>query len=1020
MSEAYPLDLTMRPKIEAQSVKKAARELENDFNKAMSSIPDGKMTEKIKKIGINFNKALSGSKEMQARMKQLESLKIPTAEFTKAQEKVDNLTKRLKATNEEKKILEESGRTRGPLWESVTNAVKTLPEELKKAQAELQQLVDTGKDFTLGVDTDEYKQLVSNMEQTNNSMRTSLSQLSAETGKTASQAAIRVKNTMSQVFSGTIANARRLLSNLKKIISTVVRLGQTIITSGIGKLRQIFLGGSNGAQSFHDKLKHGIRTVLAYGLGIQTLVSLFSKLRGVATEALKRMAQQIPEVNRDISALMSSLQNWKNAIGSMFQPLLAAITPVLTQIIDKLTAVTTKVAEFFAALTGQKYIYKASKANIDYAKSLDKNTKAKKKNNEEDEKALGSYDKLEVIQKNKKQDTDDDTAGYNADAAKGKYQKVPIDPKWQKWIDWLKDMWKNGDFFALGAKFAKWMTDLLNKIPWDKIKAFARKLGSSIATFLNGVFADLEFAKALGRTIGEAFNTALDFAYEIVTKFDFKQFGKFIGTMISTALKTIDWEKLKKLGTELGKGLANAIKGFLLTDALVQIGSAIGNLFRTVVNMLWSFVTEMPWKMLGVRLRQGVNAMFNRMLEVDESGKSGFKKLGEAISGFIKGMFTAINEVLGDEDTRNKIALALREFLDGFDYDGIRDSLLTFAGNLVSLFAVCLKEAFASDAFQQALPDLITVLSAVIGVSLFGTIAKMAASHFVDAWMTNLAEQWVAKGATKAVADTAAGAASEAGAAAGAEVAAAGTSIAGSVMTWAAGLAAAVAAFFVGADIGKLIGYTMKPDDAELYEGYMGVKGTCQMMKDLWDALAYDIGTKIDAFKEKHTVLWSALKQSVSMGLTFLKNSFANAFGSIYSYVFGVLQRIIDGIALVKTAMNTIREAKERQNQVNSARTLRAGAGSTYLGGLAKGAVIPPNKEFIATLGDQKSGVNVETPLSTMIEAFKTAIGDMGGTGGGNQAPIMLQLDGRTVAQVVWDEQNKRYRQTGQYSPRMA
>lgn len=41
---------------------------------------------------------------------------------------------------------------------------------------------------------------------------------------------------------------------------------------------------------------------------------------------------------------------------------------------------------------------------------------------------------------------------------------------------------------------------------------------------------------------------------------------------------------------------------------------------------------------------------------------------------------------------------------------------------------------------------------------------------------------------------------------------------------------------------------------------------------------------------------------------------------------------------------------------------------------LAQGGVIPANKEFLAVLGDQKHGTNIETPLETMIEAFNTAM----------------------------------------------
>lgn len=43
---------------------------------------------------------------------------------------------------------------------------------------------------------------------------------------------------------------------------------------------------------------------------------------------------------------------------------------------------------------------------------------------------------------------------------------------------------------------------------------------------------------------------------------------------------------------------------------------------------------------------------------------------------------------------------------------------------------------------------------------------------------------------------------------------------------------------------------------------------------------------------------------------------------------------------------------------------------------LAQGAVIPPNREFLAILGDQKSGTNIEAPLSTIVDAFKAVQGN--------------------------------------------
>lgn len=66
---------------------------------------------------------------------------------------------------------------------------------------------------------------------------------------------------------------------------------------------------------------------------------------------------------------------------------------------------------------------------------------------------------------------------------------------------------------------------------------------------------------------------------------------------------------------------------------------------------------------------------------------------------------------------------------------------------------------------------------------------------------------------------------------------------------------------------------------------------------------------------------------------------------------------------------------------------------------LAQGAVIPPNREFMAVLGDQKSGTNIETPLATMVQAFKQALVESG-YGGSNEAVLVLDKD--VLGKVVY------------------
>lgn len=80
---------------------------------------------------------------------------------------------------------------------------------------------------------------------------------------------------------------------------------------------------------------------------------------------------------------------------------------------------------------------------------------------------------------------------------------------------------------------------------------------------------------------------------------------------------------------------------------------------------------------------------------------------------------------------------------------------------------------------------------------------------------------------------------------------------------------------------------------------------------------------------------------------------------------------------------------------------------------LASGAVIPPNSPFLAMLGDQKSGVNIETPLETMKQAFKEALAESGSTNNGGSYTFVAQLDGRTLFEETVRQNDMYVNQSG-------
>lgn len=67
---------------------------------------------------------------------------------------------------------------------------------------------------------------------------------------------------------------------------------------------------------------------------------------------------------------------------------------------------------------------------------------------------------------------------------------------------------------------------------------------------------------------------------------------------------------------------------------------------------------------------------------------------------------------------------------------------------------------------------------------------------------------------------------------------------------------------------------------------------------------------------------------------------------------------------------------------------------------LATGAVIPPNAEFLAVLGDQKHGTNIEAPLDTIKQALREVEAEGTNTSGGD-IHLTVELDGDVVYKTV-------------------
>ena len=155
---------------------------------------------------------------------------------------------------------------------------------------------------------------------------------------------------------------------------------------------------------------------------------------------------------------------------------------------------------------------------------------------------------------------------------------------------------------------------------------------------------------------------------------------------------------------------------------------------------------------------------------------------------------------------------------------------------------------------------------------------------------------------------------------------------------------------------------------------------------------------------------------TVIYGVVAAAAALAVALGAITSPAGALLAAasIATGIAMVIHNINSANKRAATGASV-SGRSIGGYAMSAYsldnLPHLASGAVISPNNEFLAVLGDQKSGTNIEAPLSTIKQAVAEVLAERGGANG--NAPIDLYIDGQKFARITGNYNSSETRRRG-------
>lgn len=175
---------------------------------------------------------------------------------------------------------------------------------------------------------------------------------------------------------------------------------------------------------------------------------------------------------------------------------------------------------------------------------------------------------------------------------------------------------------------------------------------------------------------------------------------------------------------------------------------------------------------------------------------------------------------------------------------------------------------------------------------------------------------------------------------------------------------------------------------------------------------------------ESFTNMWANAKKIFNMGIDWIKKKFTGAINGGISLVESFINFFIKGINVLVRGINKL--SFDVPSWV-------PGIGGNKLGfnipqvpqvqipRLATGAVIPPNREFAAILGDQRHGTNIEAPEGLIRQIVREELGNVyspvlnaiNNSNLGKKAVIMgdvymdSQKVGRVVARPVFKEGNR-------------
>lgn len=726
------------------------------------------------------------------------------------------------------------------------------------------------------------------------------------------------------LLSGRITGLNKALSGtLNNALRTVGGIGTRVfgtLQQAVDGLRAKLTQSSKNLAKFRNRLMSIVSGALVFNL---------------ISAGLRKTTEWMGSAALSSATLRAALGSLQGAASTAAAPLLQAILPALTAIANAAATAFYYIAQLVSFLTG-----KSIGASKSAAKAMGKYAKAAKSAGSAADGALAKFDELDVLDKN---------SGGGAGAITPNYDFNTDNP----FLDEILQAIKDGDWYGVGQLIGEKLRDSLNAIPWPDIQDKARAWATNIANCINGFIEVPGLWEAVGHTVAQGLNTALIFADTLMQGIHWDSLGAGIARGITTAVAELDWPLL-------GRVLTDGMRAAILTlYSFVQTYTGWADLGNSIAACINSAIANIPWMEAGLGLSGFVVGLLHTLIATVQG--TDWTALGQNIVSMVSsidwvGLFSAMGTLAID------VLQAINGILDQVDWGAVGQKIME-----------CIEAVDWAGILSQ-LGEIINnnwpLLLAILGAALLPQISTFILSTVLGAVLNALAV-FIA-------------------------------SVVASIGLWPLLLVAAVSVILAaiietlrkhGDDIragvdkfGETIADIIRSAGEKVKEIWNGLWLTVkligmQLWEDItqgWNDFWINIGTALDSaaadIQQGWNDAWTAVSDFVSDIWEGITDTIETAINGIIGLVNGMISAIVGGVNGVIGVLNgfgfDVPEWAQDKLGVERVGFNIDPITAPQIPYLAQGAVIPANHEFLAVLGDQTNGTNIEAPLATIQQAL--------------------------------------------------